>query len=134
MSVEKHRSDASRWYSQAKADLRASRKSRDAESFEWACFQSQQAAEKALKALWLHSGLDPWGHSVYNLIADFPITSSISKHSDAGLLLDKLYIPTRYPSGLPGLSPHEAYKRFDADSAIEAAEKIVHEVARLMVN
>lgn len=51
MSREKYRADAMRWLSQATADLRAARNSLGSGSFEWACFQSQQAGAKALKAL-----------------------------------------------------------------------------------
>ncbi|MBN2072734.1 MAG: HEPN domain-containing protein, partial [Actinobacteria bacterium] len=64
------------------------------------CFQAQQAAEKALKALYLNYSADPWGHSVVKLINDFPekkakeeITELLNKARE----LDKLYIPTRYP-------------------------------------
>ncbi|MHB1275815.1 MAG: HEPN domain-containing protein [Candidatus Humimicrobiaceae bacterium] len=31
------------------------------QNYEWACFQSQQAGEKALKALWYYYAFDPWG-------------------------------------------------------------------------
>ncbi|MBT3273034.1 MAG: HEPN domain-containing protein [Spirochaetales bacterium] len=132
MSAEKHKSDSRRWLSQALADIQAAKKSKDTESFEWACFQSQQAAEKALKALWFHSELDPWGHSVYRLITEFSGDTAIKDLADDGLLLDKLYIPTRYPNGLPDLAPHEAYGRRDADGAIEASEKIMQVVIGLI--
>jgi HEPN domain-containing protein len=39
--------------------------------------------------------------------------------------LDRFYIPTRYPDGLPGLTPDEAYFRKDADVALQAATEIV---------
>jgi HEPN domain-containing protein len=37
-----------RWLAQARWDLKAARDSAAAGNFEWACFQAQQAAEKAL--------------------------------------------------------------------------------------
>ena len=38
------------WLEQAKWDLKAAKDSLKAENYEWSCFQSQQAAEKSLKA------------------------------------------------------------------------------------
>ena len=39
------------WFEQAEADLRAAELSASGGANEWACFQAQQAGEKALKAL-----------------------------------------------------------------------------------
>ena len=73
-----------------------------------ACFYSQQAGEKAVKALWYMLDADPWGHSVQRLILDFPHRSDISDVDiwiEWGAALDKFYIPTRYPNGLHGTYP-----------------------------
>jgi len=43
-----------------------------AASHEWACFQAQQAAEKALKALWLGNGFEPGATPCWRLIDDYP--------------------------------------------------------------
>ncbi len=43
--------EAKRWMRQAESDLRSARGSLQNGSHEWACFQSQQAAKKSLKAL-----------------------------------------------------------------------------------
>jgi HEPN domain-containing protein len=43
--------EARRWLLQALRDLRAAEESLRTESYEWTAFQSQQAAEKAVKAL-----------------------------------------------------------------------------------
>ena len=125
MSAEKHRKDAERWYKQAKVDLKAAKDSRETENYEWACFQCQQAAEKALRALWYFFEKDPWGHSVLNLLKTFPGDISLSDRIADAQLLDKLYIPTRYPNGLPDLAPFEVFGRSDADGAIDAAGRII---------
>ena len=39
--------------------------------------------------------------------------------------LDRYYIPTRYPDGLPGTIPAEAYGSSDAESALNAATRII---------
>ena len=41
------------WIEKAKKDLDASKSSFDSQHYEWSCFQSQQAAEKALKSVYI---------------------------------------------------------------------------------
>ena len=43
--------EAGRWFKQALRDLKAAKDNLNAENYEWACFQSQQSAEKAVKAV-----------------------------------------------------------------------------------
>jgi HEPN domain-containing protein len=132
MSVEKQKHEAARWLGQALADLRAAENSMAAGIFEWACFQSQQAAEKALKAFWLHHSADPWGHSLLKLIEEFPddeLRSIISPLLPQAKALDKLYIPTRYPNGLPDSIPSEVYTEPEAQSAVESARQVIEAVA-----
>jgi HEPN domain-containing protein/predicted nucleotidyltransferase len=117
-----------RWLKQAQADLRGAQASHAAASFEWACFQSQQAAEKAMKALWFRLGHDPWGHSVMRLMDELPDETTRQILGDLrqdARDLDKLYIPTRYPNGLPEMTPSEAYGDIEAIAAIEAADRII---------
>jgi len=135
MSVEKERHEAARWLGQARADLRAAESSIAAGVFEWACFQSQQAAEKALKAFWLHYSFDPWGHSLLMLIEEFPddqLRSAISPLLPQAKALDKLYIPTRYPNSLPDSIPSEVYTEPEARSAIESARQVIEAVAAVI--
>lgn len=47
------REEVKKWFEQAKSDLSAAQNSVTTKNFDWACFQSQQAAEKGLKALLL---------------------------------------------------------------------------------
>ena len=132
MSVEKEKHEAGRWLGQARADLRAAESSIAAGIFEWACFQAQQAAEKALKAFWLYYSADPWGHSMLKLIEEFPddeLRSAISPLVPQAKALDKLYIPTRYPNGLPDSIPSEVYTEPEARSAVESARQVIEAVA-----
>ncbi len=128
MSLEKSKHLAQRWLLQAKADLKAARASHFAESFEWACFQAQQSGEKALKALWYATENDPWGHSLLRLIQDHPddsLRGDMQVILPQARLLDKLYIPTRYPDGLPDLTPSEVFGSYDGEEAILAAERVI---------
>ena len=62
------RLEARRWFQQAQADLAVVRTLRDARHHAAACFHSQQAAEKALKALLYAQGARVvLGHSVRDL-------------------------------------------------------------------
>ncbi len=44
---------------------------------------------------------------------------------DQGALLDQFYIPTRYPNGLPDLTPGQVYRLDDARRGLEAAGTLV---------
>ncbi len=48
--------EAMRWLKQAEKDLTTARNSLNAGDYEWACFQSQQSAEKALKSVLYSKG------------------------------------------------------------------------------
>ena len=91
--------------------------------WEWACFTAQQAAEKALKALFQHLHGDAWGHGTKVLLENLPLDDRLLHIEDAKLL-DKLDIPTRYPNGLPQGIPHDYFTAAEAEGAIEAATRI----------
>lgn len=135
MSQENYKNDSKRWLKQSEADISAAEGSLKNKNYECACFQAQQAAEKALKSLYFNYSADPWGHSVVKLINDFP--EKKVKEEITGLLnkareLDKLYIPTRYPNGLPELTPSEAYTEEEAGKAIESSKAIIEKVKSIL--
>jgi HEPN domain-containing protein len=125
MSQSKDHHEATRWLSTAQDDLRAARALRDSAMYAHACFNAQQSAEKALKAIWKLHGLDGWGHSIQRLIMDFPHPDLFQNRADwlqRAAILDRFYIPTRYPDSLPDLTPAQSYFLADADTAIQHAE------------
>lgn len=137
MSNEKARAEAARWLATAIEDLDASRILAENGKFSHACFLCQQAAEKSIKALYYRADEDPWGHSVYKLLAGLEETypsayESLAEHLDAGRFLDKLYIPTRYPNGLPDILPATAYSGSDAREAYKYAKGIIDAVETLL--
>jgi HEPN domain-containing protein len=120
-------SRADDWLRQAAADLAHARHALAGGHHEWACFAAQQAGEKAAKAAHERRGHEAWGHSVTELLdalrAEVPeIDASLLDRARA---LDKLYIPTRYPNGLPSGAPADYYTRAEAERAIADAEVIV---------
>lgn len=128
MSQSKNRYEAERWLLTAEEDLRAAEALFQSEIYAQACFYTQQSGEKALKALWYLMDIDPWGHSVQRLIIEFPQRSEIADLEmwiEQGALLDKFYIPTRYPNGLPDLTPGQVYRQEDAKRGLEAARLLI---------
>ena len=93
------------------------------EYFEWACFTAHQAAEKALKALFQRLHGEAWEHGTKALLENLAFEDRSQFYED-GKLLDKFYIPTRHPNGLPQGIPHDYFTKKEAKEAIEAAERI----------
>ncbi len=122
------------WWVQAQADLRHARHALEDGDYEWACFAAQQAAEKALKALFEHRGQRVWGHSLtYMLEALRQEGMEIPEPLwDAARILDKLYLPTRYPNGLAQGAPTEFYTRREAEDAIRYSEEVLRFCGRLL--
>ena len=114
------------WLRQSEADLAHARMARDAGSYEWSCFAAHQAAEKALKSLFLRLGMEAWGHTLTALIGNLPESVAADDALGNGArVLDKHYIPTRYPNGFDTGAPTDFYTRDEADTAIARAEEIV---------
>lgn len=119
--------EAARWLTQAERDLAAARDLAQTGHHNVACFQAQQAAEKAAKAvLYARGAEDVFGHSVRELLrAAAASAPSLAPLDDAAMRLDRLYIPTRYPNGLPGGIPADAFTAADSSEAIAHAEAIL---------
>lgn len=113
------------WLKQADADLRLAGTALEGESYEWACFAAQQAAEKAVKAIHELEGVSPRGHSVRGLLEAIGDPAAEKALIDAGRELDRHYIPARYPNGFPEGAPVDFYTQEDAKSAIQRAEAIL---------
>jgi HEPN domain-containing protein len=114
------------WFRQAERDLQSARAQREDKFFEWACFISQQAAEKAVKAVYYKLGGEAWGHSVTELLKG--LKEKISFPDDLlkySRYLDKFYIPARYPNGWAEGIPSEYITEEDAENAINYSEKII---------
>jgi HEPN domain-containing protein len=71
------------WLRQAEHDFGVTETTAAAGQYDWACFAAQQAAEKALKALYQHHHSEGWGHSldrlIAGLVADEPDLASSEK-------------------------------------------------------
>lgn len=112
---------------QAKGELKAAKDLYSTSNYAWCCFTCQQAAEKALKAVLEHLGRPTPGH---NLIA---LAEEISKHlevpkevRDACRILNRYYIPTRYPNAFPSGAPIHMFNEDDALEALKLAEAVLN--------
>ena len=120
------------WYDQARADLAAAVDSTAAGHHEWACFQAQQAGEKALKAFLYASGRTSIvTHSLRRLAREAAtIDVTYGDLDEAARLLDQHYIPTRYPNGLDTeTAPAAYYQKRDAEQCLRSARSILARVS-----
>ena len=139
MSLEKNRKEAQRWFETAEGDLETAVVLLANHRYAHACFHAQQCGEKAMKAVWYLVDEDPWGHSVIKLLqglesVDAEIFEQLGHLEKSATILDRFYITTRYPNGLPDLTPDEAYLEEDALSCIEHATKIIDSVNSILTN
>lgn len=116
------------WLLSAELDLKAARGSLKENVPNIACFLSQQAVEKVLKAVILiKAGKVPKVHALDRLLdqiqQDVPgLRENFEKQI---LFLDQFYIPTRYPDTLPGSLPEGLPTTEVAEKAIACAIEIV---------
>lgn len=111
-----------RWLHFAEEDLAMARLAIEAGIWNQGCFHAQQAAEKLLKATF-PTGHLPRTHKLTDLVRTSP--AKLSNELEEGLiLLDRFYIPTRYPDALPGSLASGLPNEKDATGALETALKL----------
>lgn len=116
------------WLKQALRDLEHAKKSVRFQDYEWACFSSQQAAEKAIKAVYLSLGMEAWGHDLTNLIRGLKKIAGLKiprQLIECAAELDKHYVISRYPNGFAEGAPWEHYTRKDAEKCVKSGEKLI---------
>ncbi|MFQ5903390.1 MAG: HEPN domain-containing protein [Candidatus Binatia bacterium] len=114
------------WMDQAKGDLQHAKSDFERNFHDWACFSAQQAAEKAVKAIFQKMAVEAWGHSVADLLEELSKKQDVPGDlKDGALELDKAYIPSRYPNAHPSGSPRRRYTRVEAERLVGYAERIV---------
>jgi len=124
-----------RWLRQAEGDLQAARDSFSAGHHEWACFQAQQGAEKALKALLYQQGhTSVFSHSVVDLVDEAAkATPDLARLDSDARFLDTFYLSTRYPNSLASeRAPVDYFSREEAERCLSSAESILTAVKSTM--
>ncbi len=128
------REEYERWQKHAEKTLASAETDKDSGDYNWSCFKAQQAAEYSVKGFLYGLGTAAFGHSIVNLLGRFGDKVRVSDDlAVAARLLDRHYIPPRYPNSHPEGAPFEYYDLPSADEAIGAARMIVtfvHEEAK----
>ena len=114
------------WLRQALRDLAQAEASTREGYHEWACFAAQQAAEKAVNALYESINMEAWGHSVSRLLENLPEELKPNRELiEKAKELDRHYIPTRYPNMHDEGAPMDYYTSIDSERAVEIAREII---------
>lgn len=114
------------WLRQARRDLERATLDIQYAYYEWACFTSQQAAEKAVKALYQSLNMFVRGHSILKMLEALKEKLSIPEEVLHGArILDRYYIESRYPNGFPAGSPMDFFDKPIAEEAYDASSKIM---------
>ncbi len=123
-----------RWLAQAENDLAFAALASRERFFAQACFNAQQAAEKALKAVLYARGAEQvLGHSVADLVAECArLDGAFAALAARVTALDQFYVATRYPNTLPGGIPAEAFGQTDATRALGMAGEVLDAVRRVL--
>ena len=124
------------WITQATYDLDAAKQSLENTSYEWAAFQAEQSAEKALKSVIVYNGRSvPKLHRLGVLIG---IIKNIAPkfrgiHIDIAELQSYTF-SARYPFIVPGNfeTPHDYIRKEDAEICIKQAQIILNLVKMLL--
>ncbi len=122
-----------RWMSQAKKTFELIDADIEYGGYSWACFKAQQAAELALKALLLLYGEPLFTHDLSKLLRRASQLCGMEPPEEVKecvALLDKMYIPPRYPDAFPEGAPWEHYTKREALEAKECARRIMEWVER----
>ncbi|NJR61019.1 MAG: HEPN domain-containing protein [Cyanobacteria bacterium CRU_2_1] len=113
-----------RWLAFAREDLRMAELAMIEELHNQVCFHAQQCAEKTIKALLIAQGqTPPRTHrlgDLVNLLDPNPLAAIALDVQ----LLDRFYIPTRYPDALPGSLPEGLPDASDAQEALAVVQQV----------
>lgn len=127
------KTEARRWFLQARHDLQAARYNLDGGFFDITCFLCQQSAEKALKSLLYLLGKRRSALLTHSIVEMVRVVAKeitpVGALETAALELDLHYVPSRYPNGLPSGYPHLFYGRETAERALQHAEQLLGAVA-----
>ena len=104
-------SDVTTWLAFAEYDLKSAKWQQEGKIYVSTCYASQQAAEKALKALLLANGkIPPKIHSLDRLVTELKTIKINISEIESARELDTYYITTRYPGQYGGLEDYMVRK------------------------
>ena len=117
--------ESERWLGFARQDLRVAELAMDDGLYNQVCFHSEQCVEKVLKAWLADKGKRiPRTHSMADLLPLIP-ADVVAGLDEEIMLLDRFYIPTRYPDALPGTLEDGLPDKEEALEALNLAKKVM---------
>ena len=117
-----------RWLEQAEHNLNVAKHNLSGGFYSDVCFMAEQTAQVALKSFIISNKRRYiWEHSVQELAKLCgEYDKDFAGFIEEGKILDRFYIPTRYPDALASPAvPYKTYNENDALEAIGYAEKII---------
>lgn len=125
--IKMSKKDLEIWFLEAENDLKAADLLYKAKRYNIAAFHYVQAAEKAIKSLLYYHNLQPWGHSLSDLIAQYEKLGNLvdNEIKIRCKKLEKHYITSRYPDSLPNISPFQAYNKFNTKEIKQMSNFII---------
>jgi HEPN domain-containing protein len=124
--------ESERWLLFAHQDLRMAELAMTEGLYNQVCFHSQQCAEKAIKGLLAQQGkVPPRTHRLADLLGLLEPDPFAEDRIEIQLL-DRFYLPTRYPDALPGSLPEGLPDAGDAQEALTIAGKVLTQVKQLL--
>ena len=121
--------DAHTWIRFAKSDLAYARMPLPPEGmFEQACFHAQQAAEKAIKAVLVHAGIEfPKTHSIGFLIELLPSHIPPAEVFVSAVDLTAYAVGTRYPGCVDTVDAEEYHEMLTiAEDVVAWADTVIN--------
>jgi HEPN domain-containing protein len=119
-----------RWINFASEDLRMAELALNEGIYNQVCFHSQQCVEKVLKGFMTSRGkIHPQSHKLADILSKIS-ESPFDNIKEKLLILDRFYIPTRYPDALPGMLPEGLPSEKDAREALSTAKEVLEIVKK----
>jgi HEPN domain-containing protein len=137
MEMSKRQVKSKAWMEEARYDFETCLELHELDRYNWVCTCSQQASEKAVKALFLLEGINfPWTHSIVDLLDELKESINIDdekffdlRHSASEL--DPHYIETRYPDAIGGTqAPYKYYDKQRSENCLNNTRKVLEWVEK----
>jgi len=115
------------WFAEATNDFEMGTILFDAHKYNGAVFYYIQAAEKAVKGLLYLFNLQPWGHSILNLMNEYETRGNLisAELKQSAKDLERHYSRSRYPDASPAKAPKDLYTEKSAQKIRDIAKSFL---------
>lgn len=126
--------EAGHWLVLAQQDITSAHMLLNSKKYDNAAFFAQQSAEKALKALWIKNGLNPWGNSLSQLFKELSGEDgkAIAPFAEIATLLEVLQLQSTYEEFSQSEYP-EALAAREVGDSLAKTESLLEVVRKLFL-